>query len=64
MSNGTNLTLSSDVDQDSYWKVTKMPENTRHNIANRSALFTAGDHKAVRNRQGSITKTQLKHYTE
>ena len=38
MSNDTNLTLSSDLDQDIFWKVTKMQENKTHNRAKRSAL--------------------------
>ena len=38
MFNGTNLTLSSDVDQDTYGKVTQTQENTTHKIANRPAL--------------------------
>ena len=38
MSNGTNLTLSSDVDQDTYWKMTKMKENATYNRAKRLSL--------------------------
>ena len=38
MFNGINLTLSSDVDQDTCGKVTKRQENTKHKIAKRSAL--------------------------
>ena len=39
MFNGTNLTLSSDVDQDAYGKVTKTKGNITHKRAKRSALF-------------------------
>ena len=38
MFKGTNLTLSSDVDQDTYGKVTKTQENTTHKRAKMPAL--------------------------
>ena len=38
MFNGTNLTLSSDVDQDAYGKVTKIQGNSTHKRLKRSAL--------------------------
>ena len=38
MFNGTNLTLSSDVDQDTYENVTKTQENTTHMRTKRSAI--------------------------
>ena len=46
MFNGTNLTLSSDDDQDAYGKVTKTQENTTHKRAKKVGPFPAGDHKA------------------
>ena len=56
MFNGTNLTLSSDVDQDTYENVTKTQENTTHKRAKRSAIS-----QAARNRKDSIAKTNTKH---
>ena len=52
MFNGTNITLSSDVDKDAYGKVTKY--NTQESQEVRP--FPAGDNKAARNIQDSINK--------
>ena len=56
----TNLTLSLDVDQDT-WESDK---NTRKHNTQESqevSLFPAGDHKAAMIRQDSISKTNMKH---
>ena len=55
MFEGTNLALSSDVDQDTHGKVKKTQQ--KHTRSQKVTLFPAGDHKAARNRQGSMTKT-------
>ena len=51
MFNGTNLTLSSDVDQDTRKHDTQESKEV--------SPFPAGDHKAARNRQDSIIKTNM-----
>ena len=38
MFNGTKLTLISDIDQDTYGKVTEIQENKAHKRAKRSAI--------------------------
>ena len=58
MLNGTNLNLSSDVDQDTYGKVTIYNKTQK---SKEVSPFPAGDHKAARNRQDSITKTNMTH---
>ena len=57
MFNGINLAIRSDVNQDTYGKVTKTQENTTKKVS----PIQAGDHKAAKNRQHSITKTNMKH---
>ena len=56
MLNGTNLNLSSDVDQDTYGKVTIYNKTQKNKEV---SPFSAGDHKVARNRQDSITKETL-----
>ena len=41
--------------------MTNSQENITHISAKGSALFLAGDHKAARNRQDRIIKTNVKH---
>ena len=57
MFNGTNITLSSDVDQDTYGKMTK--HNTQESQG--TSPFSAGDHKAAGNRKDNLTKTNMKY---
>ena len=54
---GSNLALNSDVDQDTFGKVTK---NNKHDSQEVSP-FPAGDHKATRNRHDISTHTNMKH---
>ena len=49
--NGANLTLNSDVGQDTFGKVT---QHNKHNSQEVSP-FPAGDHKATRNRHDITT---------
>ena len=62
MFKGTNLTLISDVDPDTYGKVTK---TRKHNTKESQEVntFPAGDHKVARNRQESITNTTNKKWS-
>ena len=41
--------------------MTKSLEKTQHTSEPEVSPFPAGDHKAARNRQDSITKTKMKH---
>ena len=50
---GANLALSSDVDQDTFGKVTKHKKHKIHDSQEVSP-FPAGDHKALRNRHDTI----------
>ena len=52
---GANLTLDSDVDQDTFGKVTK---HNRHGSQEVSP-FPAGDHKATKNRHDITTNTNM-----
>ena len=52
-----NLALDSDVDQDTFGKVTKHNTHDSQEVS----LFPAGDHKAARNRHDGIIKTNVKH---
>ena len=54
---GANLTLNSDMDQDTFEKVTK---HNKHNSQEVSP-FPAGDHKTTRNRHHSTTNINIKH---
>ena len=56
MFNGDNLTICSDVNPDTYGKVTKTQKNTTHKKANRSDLS-----QQVMNRHDSITKKNTTH---
>ena len=58
MSNGTNLTLSSDVDQITYGKVTQTHDAQQD--SQEVSPFQADGHKATVIRQDSITKTNMK----
>ena len=60
MFNGTNLTLSSYVDQD-IWESDKKARKQHTREKQEVSPFLAGDHKAARNRQDSIIKTNKKH---
>ena len=54
---GANLAPNSDVDQDTFVKVTKHNKQDGQEVR----LFPAGDHKATRNIHGSTTHTNVKH---
>ena len=54
---GANLALVSDVDQDTFGKVTKHKTND----SQEASPFPAGDHKATKNRHDITTHTKMKH---
>ena len=54
---GANIALNSDVDQDTFGKVTK--HNKQH--SQEVSPFPAGDHKATRNKYDGTTYTTMKH---
>ena len=47
--------------EDTIWASDKKQEYITHNKAKRSAPLPASDHKAARNRQDSMAKTNTKH---
>ena len=55
-----SLGLISDVDQDTFGKVTNTRKHNTHDSQGVSP-FPAGDHKATRNRHDSTTETNMKH---
>ena len=52
---GANLALNSDVDQDTFGKVTKHNKHDRQEVS----PFPAADHKATRNNHKSTTHTNM-----
>ena len=54
---GANLTLDSDVDQDTFGKVTKHNTHDSQEVS----PFPACDHKATKNRQDITTYSNIKH---
>ena len=54
---GANLTLDSDVDQDTFRQVTKHNTHDSQDVS----PFPAGDHKATKNRHYITTHTNMKH---
>ena len=54
---GANHALYSDVDQDTFGKVTKHNKHDSQEVRR----FPEGDHKATRNRHDSTTHTNMKH---
>ena len=63
MLNRTSIILSSDVDQDTYGKVSKL-KKSQHTREPRVNPFPTGGHTAERNRQDSITKRTRQHNKE
>ena len=61
MYSGTNLALSSDVDQEIFKKVKKHTRKQKTQARQEVSSFLAGNLMAARNRQDSITKTNMKH---
>ena len=57
---GANLTHATDVDQDTFGKVTKHNTHTSQEVS----PFPAGDHKATKNRHDITTHTNMKHYLQ
>ena len=55
-----NLAINSDVDQDTFWKVTKRKKNNTHD-SQEVRSFPTGDHKATRNSHDSTANTNMKH---
>ena len=54
---GANLALNSNVDQDTFEKVTKHNKHDSQDVS----PFPAGEHKATKNRHDSTTHTNMKH---